>query len=465
MVIPNFKNGVDAMQSMTILSPLGILGYGFPEDSFRRALEKNPNIIAADAGSTDAGPHKLGAGVGIVSERAVRRDLSLMVRAGLEREIPILIGSAGGSGARPHMQWTLRVLEQVAKDVGRPLRVGVIYSDIEKSWLHKQLDRGRVRSLGPVPPLTLQDINDSSNIVAQIGHEPYLAMLDEKVDLILGGRTYDPAVFAAPAIRQGFDPGLAYHLGKILECGALCAIPGSAKDCMLAYLDEDGFTLESGNSERKCTVSSVAAHTLYEKSHVYKLAGPGGVLDLSQTRFEQLDDKTVRVTGSRFVPDAQYRVKLEGAKPVGYRTFFLAGIRDPQAIRRIDEIVAYTDGEVRRSFADIPQEDFHIDYKIYGKNGVMGPIEPIQEIAGHELCVVCDVVAATQELASGICAYARSTMLHYHYDGRYSTAGNLAFPFAPSDVEFGRVYRFSVYHLLEIDDPVGLFRREIRTIG
>ncbi len=45
-----------------VLSPTAILGYGFPEKSFRRGIEKKPDLIAVDAGSTDPGPHYLGIG-------------------------------------------------------------------------------------------------------------------------------------------------------------------------------------------------------------------------------------------------------------------------------------------------------------------------------------------------------------------------------------------------------------------
>jgi hypothetical protein len=37
-------------------------------------------------------------------------------------------------------------------------------------------------------------------------------------------------------------------------------------------------------------------------------------------------------------------------------------------------------------------------------------------------------------------------------DARKSTAGNLAFPFSPSDVKMGAVYEFSLYHLVKVDD-------------
>jgi hypothetical protein len=54
--------------------------------------------------------------------------------------------------------------------------------------------------------------------------------------------------------------------------------------------------------------------------------------------------------------------------------------------------------------------------------------------------------------------------MHFGYAGRISTAGNLAFPFSPSDLRAGAVYEFSVYHLLEAD-PVTPFPVTIREVS
>jgi len=70
--------------------------------------------------------------------------------------------------------------------------------------------------------------------------------------------------------------------------------------------------LEPLDSKQKCTPASVAALTLYEKSHPWLLPGPGGCLDLSNCTFDQYDDRRVKVSGSRFIPSQQYTLKLEG---------------------------------------------------------------------------------------------------------------------------------------------------------
>ena len=115
-------------------------------------------------------------------------------------------------------------------------------------------------------------------------------------------------------------------------------------------------------------------------------------------------------------------------------------------------------------YADLDPKAYQVNFYNYGKNAVMGEAEP-NESPAHELGVLFEVVAKTQEIATTVCASVRSTFLHYGYSGRKSTAGNLAFPFAPSDVEFGAVYQFSVYHLMEIDDPKALFPIAYREIG
>ena len=267
---------------------------------------------------------------------------------------------------------------------------------------------------------------------------------------------YDPAAFAAPAIRLGYDKALALHLGKILECAAICATPGSASDCIMGYLGEDYFCVEPLNPERKCTPTSVSAHTLYEKTNPYILPGPGGHLDLSECVFTADSDRRVRVTGSKFVPEAVPSVKLEGAKVAGFRTISICGNRDPIFISQIDSILE----NLKKRTADNLSADFDysLDFIVYGKNGVMGALEPNLQVTSHEIGIVIDAVADTQEHSAAACSVARSTLLHYGYPGRIATAGNLAFPFSPSDIKVGEIYVFSVYALLRSENPLELFK-------
>ncbi|KAA9382358.1 acyclic terpene utilization AtuA family protein [Neorhizobium galegae] len=446
-----------ANASIKVLSPTAILGYGFPEKSFAAAMLLNPDVIAVDAGSSDPGPYYLGAGVSFTNRAAVKRDLRIMLTAARERNIPVLVGSAGGCGARPHLDWTVDIVKEVAAEEQLSGRLAVIPADVSKELLVSSMASGRLVALPPGDPASEDDVGSSTYVVAQMGEEPLIAALQAGADVIIAGRCYDPAVFAAVPINCGFDRALALHMGKILECAAIASTPGSGSDCMIGTLDAEGFVLETVNPERVCTVSSVAAHTLYEKSDPYRLPGPGGALDLHQTKFEQLENGRVRVTGTRFIPSDDYFVKVEGARPLGFRTVSIAGARGPDFIAKVDEIIAGVRARVEDNFRQMPTGSWELIFRTYGRDGVMGALEPQRDLTPHELGIVIEAIAKTQDDADTICSFARSTMLHFGYPGRVSTAGNLAFPYSPSDFKAGQVYAFSLYHLLKVADPVSPF--------
>lgn len=440
------------MKEIKVLSPTAILGYGFPEESFREGMRRHPDVIAVDAGSTDPGPYYLGAGYSFTDRGAVKRDLSIMIPAALEAGIPVMIGTAGGSGARPHVEETVGIIEEIAKEKSLHFKLAVIQSEFDKEYVKDKIRKGDISPLGPVAELTEADVDESIHIVAQMGEEPFIKALESGAQVILAGRSYDPCEFSALAIKRGFDRALAIHMGKILECAAITALPGSGSDCMLGTLRENSFIVEPLNPIRKCTALSVAAHSLYEKSNPYFLPGPGGALDLHETKFNQLSDTQVEVSGTKFVPTEEYFVKLEGVRRVGYRTMSPAATHDPVMISQIDTIVEKVRERVEDNFRNSGMKDFYLDFKIYGKKGVMNMFPKTPDSASDELLIIIEAVAQTQEEANTICGFARSTMLHYGYEGRISTAGNLAFPFSPSDCKMGAVYEFNVYHLMRIED-------------
>lgn len=445
------------MDELRILSPTAILGYGFPMESFVEGMKRKPHVIAVDAGSTDPGPYYLGAGKSFTDKNSVKRDLEIMIPAALEANIPVIIGTAGGCGGKPHVELTLEIIKEIAKEKELSFKLAVIQSEFEKEFIKQKLRNGDIEPLYPAKQITEEDIDDTVRIVAQMGEEPFMKALNKGADVILAGRSYDPSVFSALAIKKGFDKGLAIHLGKILECAAIAALPGSGSDSMFGYLRKDNFVLEPLSSLRKCTTLSIAAHTLYEKTNPYILPGPGGAINLHECEFKQLDDNKVQVSGSKFVPTDEHFVKLEGVKKTGYRTISCAGVKDPIMISKIDSITQSVKDRVVNNFENYGIIDFFLDFKIYGKNGVMGMFSHIEEKAGDELMIIIEAVAPTQEQADTICGFARSTMLHFGYEGRVATAGNLAFPFSPSDCKMGEVYEFNVYHLMKIDNPTDVF--------
>ncbi len=454
------------MKEFRVLSPTAILGYGFPEESFNEGIKKQPHVIAVDAGSTDPGPYYLGSGKSFTDRNAVKRDLTYMIKAGVENKIPVIVGTAGGSGANSHLDWCVEIVKEISKEQNLTFNLGVLRSEISKEEVIQRLREGKIVSLDNTPELTEEEILAAERIVSQMGIDPYIKALEDGAEVIIGGRTYDPAVFSCLAVKEGFDEGLATHMGKILECAAIASTPGSGSDCMFGTLREDHFELETLSPVRKCTPLSVAAHTLYEKTNPYILPGPGGVLNLEKTTFEQNKENSVIVKGSRHIEteNDKYFVKLEGAKKIGYRTVSIAATADPILISQMDNVIAEVKAKVKSNFEKQNLGEFSLEFKVYGTNAVMGIFENREKFDTNEVCIVIEAVGATEEISATICSFARSTMLHFGYDGRKSTAGNLAFPFSPSDFKAGAVYVFNIYHLMEIEDRVNEFEIEVKKL-
>ncbi|MEB3816507.1 MAG: DUF1446 domain-containing protein [Desulfurococcales archaeon] len=436
-----------------VLSPTAILGYGFPLESLRRGLAMEPDVIGVDAGSTDPGPYYLGEGIPFVSEHNVERDLYFLLKAVGEKGIPLIIGTAGGSGAEPHVRWLLGVIERVLKRLGARLRVGVIWSDVSKEWLLSKLEEGAyIEDLsGYLGPLSPSMVKSSTRIVAQLGLEPFMKALKEGFDVIVGGRSVDVAPFASLPVMKGFDKGLAIHMAKILECGAIAAEPGSGSDGMIGILRKNEFEVIALNPSRRATPLSVAEHSLYERTDPYREYVPGGYVDLSNVTYEESPEGVV-VKGARWIESDRYLVKVEGVKLVGHRVVVIMGARDPDFIGRLDYLLDSIMGEVKTYYGN---DGFEVHVHVYGRNAVLGPVEP-EKTPCHEVCILLDVIADTPEKAKALASYIRARLLHIGWPGRKTTAGNVAFPLSPSDLYVGRAYRWSIWHLVELRDPLEL---------
>jgi len=462
------------MEEIRILSPTAILGYGFPADSLERGMSRKPHAIAVDAGSTDAGPQFLGtpnvgghAGQpGALTDfaRTMTADLRPLLRAAVAAGIPLIIGSAGGAGGNLHVAGISALVKRIAQEDGLSFRLATIQAEIDPAIVREKLRDGKITPLGPVPDLTTLDVERAVRIVAQMGVEPFVEALRSGAQVIIAGRASDPSMFAALPILNGFDHGLAIHMGKILECGAIASDPGSGSDVMLGTLTRDHFIVEPMNPARRCTVRSVAAHSLYEASDPWHLREPGGVVQLEHVSFDAETDRSVRVTGSEFKADSIYHIKLEGAEFIGYRTICMAGTRDPGVIEHLDDLLDQARQRAAEQFSDLPADEWSLHFHVYGKNAVMGPLEA-EPFHGHELGLLIEVIAPAQEQAQSICMFVHAFILHCGCPGRRSTAGNLAFPFSPQDIAAGPVHRFSIYHLMEVDGPLELFPMHIEEVS
>ncbi|KAI8260914.1 hypothetical protein K4K56_006173 [Colletotrichum sp. SAR 10_98] len=461
----NGSDGHQLIDEFTILTPNAMLGYGYDSDHFWYGIDKyKPAAIIVDSGSTDGGPYKLGMGKMTCGRGSYVRDLEPILEACFHHKIKVLIGSAGGDGSNKHVAEMLDLVTEIAERKGYSFKVATIQAGMNREWIKSRISQNRVGPCGPVEPLLPEVVDGAVDIVAQMGSEPYLEALKENPDIIIGGRSYDPAPFAGFSIARGVLPDVAWHMGKIMECGGICAVPKGRS--MIATMRRDSFDLTPLSPAERCTPLSVAAHTLYEKTRPDRLPGPGGVLNLDGAKYEQVTPKTCRVSGAKF-ETTPYQVKLEGVSHLGYRTIFIGGIRDAILIDQIDNFLERVRVYSQKLFPELDKsEQCQLLYHVYGKDGVMGPLEPVQA-RPHEIAVLGEVVAPTSELSHTIANNVRASILHFAYPDQVATTGNFASPLSPHEQDAGAVFKFSLYHLVDLDDgeEASIFPIRTQTIG
>jgi hypothetical protein len=449
-----------------VVSPGGSLGYGVNADSLQRAVTAGLDVIGADSGSTDMGAYYLGSGKPYHSRATMKRDISLILEAGLANRLPVLIGNAGGAGGDPHLVWAREIIEEIAREKGMSFRLALVHSQQDPAYLHGRLKAGKVQPMPGVPELTSGMIDACDRIVGQMGVEPFIEAMEHGAQVVLAGRACDSAIFAAYPVSQGIDPGPALHMGKILECGAMSANPPTGRDCVMALVESDHFEIVAPNPAREVTPFSVAAHMVYEVEHPYLQGEPTGVLDFAEVAFEETGRRSTRVSGTAFHVHERPTIRFEGAERVGFRSIVLGGIRDPFLIAKLDEYIAGCT-EQTLDLAGHPP-GVQLSWVVYGRDGVMGEMEPQRDEPLHEVGILGQVLGPTQEAAHDVAALLEARMIGFTYPGAKTRTAHVAFPFSPLVNDTGAVYKFSVLHVAELADPVeltGLFPIDYVQVG
>jgi len=448
-------------ESVGILVPSGMLGAGFSPDTITRGIGLGADVIAVDGGSTDSGPHYLGAGVAKTTERAVRRDLRLLLAAANRARIPLVVGSCGTSGTDSGVDWVAGIVDAVRAQDGLGLTVAKIFSEQRADRLIAELERGRIHALPPSDPLDAATLARCEHIVAMMGHEPIEEALRAGADVVLAGRATDTAVSAAFALMRGMPPGPAWHAAKIIECGGQCT-SNPVSGGVFARIDHTGFTVEPLDPAAACTPASVAAHMLYETVNPHTMREPGGTIMVAGARYTAVDQRTVRVEGSRFEPASQYTIKLEGAAVTGYETVSFTGIRDQQILASIDvwaEFFTKTLTERVETVLELPAGSWGADLRLYGYNAILGELEH-RPATPQEVGVMLLVSAQDQRTATAISKLANPLLLHLPLP-TMTYLPSFAFATSPAHIDRGPAYEFVLNHAVDVGSPTEMFRLEM----
>ena len=221
------------MDRLRIICPNGHLGFApLRPESFERGVAAQPDCIAADSGSDDVGPVPLGTDTSTSPLAWQTQDLEHMLLAARRLGVPMIIGSSGDTGSNSRVDLYVRIIRELAaKHRLSCFNVGYFYSEVDKEALRGRIRGGAiVEGLDARAALSESELDATERIVAMAGVHPFIDLLQKGADVIIGGRSSDCCVFAAPAIHHGFPEAQAYYLGKVLECASFCAEPYGGKE-------------------------------------------------------------------------------------------------------------------------------------------------------------------------------------------------------------------------------------------
>ena len=460
-------------RKLTVLSSTGNLGdTPFEERTFFEGIKRHIDFLVADAGTKDFGPTYLGSDTAHNPIEWEKHDLELLLLASRERNIPLIIGSCGSTGTNRGVVLYETIIEEVAKEHRLPkFKLAKIYSELDKKYLIEKIKKEPIEPLGAKKKISIEDINATRHVTAMMGVEPIIKTLSMGADVILAGRACDDAIYAAYPIMNGFPTGLALHLGKAIECASLVCIPQKVKQSVWGTITEEAIYLEPVDPEQFATPLSVAAHSMYERINPFIQEVPGGILDMHETVYESYTERICKISGSKFIPskDNTYKVKLEGAGPVGYRVFQIVGIRDPITIKYLSKIIKDNKAQIHQTFKDKKEgKDYNIFFHIYGINSIMGELEPKSDDLPHEVCIIIEVITEDTDLAASVVQFAKHRFFYAQYPEQVNSSGGGAALIIDEPLHSkNKAYKWTIDHLLRLDDPCDpeVFKIELSEIG
>lgn len=441
-----------------VLVPSGALGLGYDPEALERAIAAGPDLIAIDGGSTDSGPSYLGRGVSKYARESTKAEWRGLIEARQKAGCPLVIGTAGTCGTDSTVDWLFDITLEILAELGLGAKIARLYCEQGPA----EIAARTITPLPGAPEVVPDDIAACTHIVALAGAEQINAALETGADIVIAGRTTDTAIIAALPLNRGDHAGGAWHGAKIGECGALCAT-NPQSGVILIDFDATGFTITPTADGAHASPHTVSAHMLYENSDPFILYEPGGHLDVTGARYRAVDDRSVRVEGSVWVPSDSYAVKLEGARVTGYQTILMAILRDARYVENVqawcDDILVKHRAKVADRMPGLDPDSWQAELRIIGQDGNLGALEN-RRAEAVELGILAILTAPDQVTANTLGKLMNPYLLH-HPLTREEEQPTFAFPFSPAEIDRGAAYEFVLHHVMTLDDPMEAFRLEV----
>jgi len=127
----------------------------------------------------------------------------------------------------------------------------------------------------------------------------------------------------------------------------------------------------------------------------------------------------------------------------------------------MDLVIDWAKTQVRERFGE---DGYELHYSVFGKNGVMGDLEPVKKTLSHELCVVVQAVAPTTEMAEEICLTGTRQMFYARLPDVKGTAGSVSF-ILDEVLQASPAYHWTLNHTVAVDNGLELFPRHMTEAG
>ena len=119
---------------------------------------------------------------------------------------------------------------------------------------------------------------------------------------------------------------------------------------------------------------------------------------------------------------------------------------------------------MRERFGQEEEAGYGLYYTVYGRDGIMGDLEPKRAMPAHELCILVQGVAPGEEMAEEVCMIGTRQMFYARLPDVKGSAGSVAFAL-DEVLRASPAYRWTLNHTLRCDDPLELFPARMTTAG
>ncbi len=324
-----------------------------------------------------------------------------------------LITNAGGINPEGARDEVIRICKEMGID---GIKVGIATGDNIYPYLDEFQEKGISLADYDTGDAFTKSKDEILFASAYLGVWPIVECLKQGADIVITGRTTDTAQFLAPLIYElGWKEdewdllAQGILLGHLMECSGQATGGNFSGDWWnvpelekvgypIAEVYEDGtaYITKPEQTGGRVSIDTLKEQFLYEIHDPSHYITPDVIADFSGTKFEQVGENKVKVSGVKGKPKPPTLKAIMGYSN-GYMGQGMIGYSWPDALskaRKADEIV-----RKQMELYEIQVKDIHTEY--IGYNSIHGPLAtPVDEEQLNEIYLRVAVHTETKEEAA-----------------------------------------------------------------